>query len=196
MARRGYKACEIVREFDHPYLDAYIDATRRSAGVVTVPKDRAAREIIERLADSYIVGILADQNPRENAVPVTFFGQPCWATIGPALAAARAHVPVVAVSIARDPDGGYTVEFSPPIQWLIPDASATTCWKTRSAARTPSRPSCAARPSSGFGCTAAGRSVPTSKKNGNAAWRNDEGGDKSVYGEYSRLPSIGIFVVP
>ncbi len=115
MARRGYKACEIVREFDHPYLDAYIDATRRSAGVVTIPKDKAAREIIERLADGWIVGILADQNPRENAVPVTFFGQPCWATIGPALAATRAHVPVVAVSIARDPDGGYTVEFSPPI---------------------------------------------------------------------------------
>ena len=29
MARRGYKACEIVREFDHPYLDAYIDAVSR-----------------------------------------------------------------------------------------------------------------------------------------------------------------------
>ncbi|MCX5759160.1 MAG: lysophospholipid acyltransferase family protein [Candidatus Hydrogenedentes bacterium] len=115
MARRGYKACEIVREFDHPYLDAYIDATRCSTGVVTIPKDKAAKGILERLADGYIVGILADQNPRENAVPVTFFGQPCWATIGPALAAARARVPVVAVSIARDPDGGYTVEFSPPI---------------------------------------------------------------------------------
>ncbi|HNR36866.1 MAG TPA: hypothetical protein PKO36_16955, partial [Candidatus Hydrogenedentes bacterium] len=80
MARRGYKACEIVREFDDPHLNAFIDGTRRSGGVITIPKDRAAREMMERLANGYMVGILADQNPRENAVPVTFFGHPCWAT--------------------------------------------------------------------------------------------------------------------
>lgn len=117
-ARRGYKACAIVREFDHPYLNAYIDSMRRSAGVVTFSKDNAAREMMERLANGWVVGILADQNPRENAVPVTFFGQPCWATIGPALAAARARVPIIPFSIARDLDGGYTLEFSPPIDMV------------------------------------------------------------------------------
>lgn len=115
MASRGYKSAEIVREFDHPYLDAYIDRMRRSPGVVTINKDNAARNVRERLADGWLVGLLADQNPRENAVPVTFFGHRCWATIGPALIAARANVPLVMVSTVRDPDGGYTVEFSPPI---------------------------------------------------------------------------------
>ena len=118
MARRGYKACEIVREFDDPHLNAFIDGTRRSGGVITIPKDRAAREMMERLANGYMVGILADQNPRENAVPVTFFGHPCWATIGPALAAARARVPIIPFSITRDPDDGYTLEFFPPIEMV------------------------------------------------------------------------------
>jgi KDO2-lipid IV(A) lauroyltransferase len=63
-----------------------------------------------------IVGILIDQSPRENGVPVTFFGRRCWATVAPAMVAVRAKAPIHPVSMTRDSKGRYTVEFLPSIE--------------------------------------------------------------------------------
>ena len=72
--------------------------------------------MLRLLKEGWIVGVLADQSPREAAVPVTFFGQPCWATVAPAMIAARAKVPMHVVSILREADGNYVMEFSEPIE--------------------------------------------------------------------------------
>lgn len=112
----GLKVALVVRPFDDPRLDRLIDGVRRSGGVETFSKDNAMGPLLNWLRDRGAAGILADQSPRENGVPVTFFGQPCWATAGPALIARRARVPVHPVFMARQPDGRYLLAFEPPIE--------------------------------------------------------------------------------
>ncbi len=109
------KTAEIVRPMNDPRLNGFVDGVRRSNGVTTVPKLGAGREIIRLLRDGYLVGVLVDQSPRDNAVPVTFFGHPCWATIAPIMAAARCRVPVYAVTLTRDDRYHYALELSAPI---------------------------------------------------------------------------------
>lgn len=112
----GRKAGGIVRPLDHPWLNRAVDQVRRDAGVITIEKDSASTSVRRLLREGVLIGILIDQNPRENAVPVTFFGQRTWATTGPALIALRARCPVHAVSVARGVNGDYSVQVSPPIQ--------------------------------------------------------------------------------
>jgi len=116
MAERGLKVAEVVRSFDNPRVDAAIDGIRQTGGVVTIPKDNAGADIIRHLKSGYMVGVLVDQSPRDSAVPVTFFGHPCWATIAPVMVAVRARVPVLPVSLTRNPDNSYTLQFYPTIE--------------------------------------------------------------------------------
>lgn len=113
MVAYGFRTAEVVRPFDDRLMDAAIDGTRRGGGIVTIPKDDAAREIVRKLKEGYIVGVLIDQCPRENAVPAVFFGAPCWATIAPAIIAARTKAPIHPVFMIRDADGRYTLRFYP-----------------------------------------------------------------------------------
>jgi KDO2-lipid IV(A) lauroyltransferase len=115
MGNLGFKMAGVVRPLDDPRLNAFVDRIRRSGNIHTIPKDRAGQEITEKLKAGYMVGLLVDQSPRENAVPVTFFRQPCWGTIGPVMAALRTQAPVHAAFMTRRPDGRYTIEFSPEI---------------------------------------------------------------------------------
>lgn len=116
--RIGARPAEVVRPLDNPVVNALVDQTRRAGGVATIPKLDAATEILVRLRQGEVVGILADQAPRENAAPVTFFGQPCWATIGPVMIGMRGRVPVQPVALLRNATGGYTLRLWPPVQMV------------------------------------------------------------------------------
>ncbi len=109
------KMAEIVRPMDEPRLRVFVDRTRTSTGMLTIPKAGAGREIVRLLREGYAIGILIDQSPRENGVPVCFFGQPCWGTIAPVMAAVRAHAPIIPISMIREPGGDYTIELHPPV---------------------------------------------------------------------------------
>ncbi|MBI4560197.1 MAG: hypothetical protein HY706_21605 [Candidatus Hydrogenedentes bacterium] len=117
----GCRTAAITRPFDDPVLDAYVERIRRSPGVITVSKHGAGNEMLRLLREGYVVGVLIDQSPRDNAVPVRFFGQPCWGTIAPVMAAVRARVPIHAVRMVRQPDGRYLLHFSPPIETVRTD---------------------------------------------------------------------------
>ena len=111
------KTAEVVRPLDHPQLDTYVDGIRRSNGVLTVRKQGAGGEIVRLLREGYLVGVLADQSPRQSAVPVTFFGKRCWATVAPLVAAIRAKAPIYLMSLTRQPNGRYLMTISEPIRW-------------------------------------------------------------------------------
>jgi KDO2-lipid IV(A) lauroyltransferase len=115
MAAHGFDVAAVVREFDSPRVNRLIDSIRRSGKVTTIPKDKGGREIIRLLRQGALVGILVDQSPRENGVPVTFFGAPCWATIAPAMIAVRAKTSVIPAAMTRDASGGYRLRFYEPI---------------------------------------------------------------------------------
>ncbi len=111
----GCRTVGIVRPLDDARLNAFVDRVRRSWGGLTIDKRDAGPEVIRLLREGFIVGAMVDQSPRENGVPVTFFGRQCWATVFPVMAAVRARVPVHTVAMVRSPDGSYTLELSPPI---------------------------------------------------------------------------------
>ena len=118
MAAHGFKVAAVVREFDNPRVNRLIDRIRRSGMVTTIPKDNGGKEIVRQLREGSLVGILIDQSPRENGVPVTFFGAPCWATVAPAMIAVRARMPVVPVALTRKTSGGYVLRFYEPISMV------------------------------------------------------------------------------
>ncbi|HNR31469.1 MAG TPA: lysophospholipid acyltransferase family protein [Candidatus Hydrogenedentes bacterium] len=115
----GFRLVVVVRSFDAPVMDRYVNGLRRSAGIKTIPKDKAGAELQRMLGDGWLVGLLIDQSPRESALPVTFFGQPCWATIGPAMLALRTGAPIHPASMTRLPNGRYHLRFFPSIPYEV-----------------------------------------------------------------------------
>ncbi len=117
LVNMGLSVVEVIRPLDYPPLNAWIDARRTACGLRTLDKTNSGPEMMRLLKEGHIVGILADQSPRDAGVPVTFFGQPCWATVAPAMIAARAKVPIHVTAIVRQPDGNYEMEISAPIEF-------------------------------------------------------------------------------
>lgn len=115
VASRGYSIAEVVRPLDNVVVNHLVDGARRNGGVHTIPKSHAGKEMIRLLVEGWGVGVLVDQSPRINAVPVHFFGQPTWATIAPVMIAMRAKRPLHLVVLIRKPDGHYVLKFGPPV---------------------------------------------------------------------------------
>lgn len=115
VASRGYRIAEVVRPLDNRVLNHLVDGARCKGGVHTIPKSHAGKEMIQLLVEGWGVGVLVDQSPRINAVPVQFFGQPTWATIAPVMIAMRAKRPLHPVVLLRKPNGHYVLKFGPPV---------------------------------------------------------------------------------
>lgn len=111
----GLDSAAIVREFDDPRMDGLVSGVRQSSGVILIAKDNAMGTALRIVRENGQVGLLADQNPRQNAVPVTFFGRETWGTIGPALFAMRGKVPIHPISMVRNGMGSYVFTFYPPV---------------------------------------------------------------------------------
>ncbi len=112
----GFRTVIITRGFDDPRMDRAVDAVRQTETVETIDKNSATGPLVRKLREGWLAGILADQNPRENAAPVRFFGIPTWGTIGPVLIARRARVPIYPVFMVRDDAGVYTLAFHPALE--------------------------------------------------------------------------------
>jgi len=115
-AAQGNKIAGIARALNHPALDTLINDLRSMSGLTILYKEQAAREAIRYLREGSCVGLLVDQAPRDNAVPVTFFGQPCWATAAPVVLAMRARKPIHMIQIVRAEDGCYDVSVEPALE--------------------------------------------------------------------------------
>ena len=131
-------------------------AVRRSTGNSVIYRRGAIRRVLRALEANQAVAVLIDQHIQTaDAVYVDFFNRPAATTSALAALALRTGAPVVPVFALPLPGGRFrmvyehAVEPPPP---TIPTRSASS----RSAAPTCSRCTCAAIPSSGCGCTAAG----------------------------------------
>ncbi len=116
LASKGLKVAEVVRPLADPVLNEYVDKTRRAGGIVTIPKEGAAQEVVRYLRDGYIVGILVDQSPRANGVPLRFLDKGCWGTVGPVVLSRMTGAPIFGVFMQRGADGRYELEILPEIE--------------------------------------------------------------------------------
>ncbi len=112
----GCQPALVVRPMDHPRFHTFVDGVRRSHGVDTIPREKAGVDIIRRLREGWFVGMLVDQSPRVSAVPIEFFGQPCWGSVAPVMAAIRAGAAIHPASMERQPSGGYRLEILPAVE--------------------------------------------------------------------------------
>jgi KDO2-lipid IV(A) lauroyltransferase len=115
LANKGMKVAEVVRPLSDPVLNDYVDKTRRAGGIVTIPKEGATHEVARYLREGYHVGILVDQSPRENGVPLRFLDRECWGTIGPVVLSRMTGAPIFGVFMQRGEDGRYELEILPEI---------------------------------------------------------------------------------
>lgn len=127
----GIRGVAVVRALDFPPLERYVKRMRDAVNFRTMLRDDAGARLFQLLKEGVSTGILIDQAPRENAVPCTFFGRPCWGTIGPAMIAARAKVKVHFMGMRRLPDGRYVMEVSEALPLvrtgrLLDDLTANT----------------------------------------------------------------------
>ncbi len=113
--RLGKPLVMIVRPLDNPRLDRLIESIRAGGGVRLLSKDNAAGEFLRLLREGWFGGVLIDQSARENAVPTTFFGQPCWSTAAPVIFAMRAQVPLHPLEMFRTADAAYVLRIHPPL---------------------------------------------------------------------------------
>lgn len=117
LRRLGRGMHGVVRPLNDPRLDRVVESTRAAAGASPIPRENAGPEMIRLLREGDIVGVLVDQSPRENAVPTTFFGQPCWSTIAPVMIALRSKADIHITYVARQPDGSYEVVIEPAMSF-------------------------------------------------------------------------------
>ena len=117
LTRLGFDFAAVVKEYRDATRGDLIDAVRRSGGVETIPKNRAATKILRALRKGTIVGLLIDQSTRKGACLVEFFGHPCWATAAPAHLALRTGFPVYIARMKREKDGNYTGTVSGPVEF-------------------------------------------------------------------------------
>jgi KDO2-lipid IV(A) lauroyltransferase len=107
--------CVVVRPLDNPRLYSEIRRLRGDTGLLMLDKKDTGTKIIKAVREGHMVGLLVDQSARSNGVPVNFFGQPCWATIGPVMVAMRAKAPIYPISMHREANGKYVLTCHPPI---------------------------------------------------------------------------------
>ncbi|MCX8064631.1 MAG: lysophospholipid acyltransferase family protein [Candidatus Hydrogenedentes bacterium] len=115
MCSHGYRVVEVVRNFDDPIMDRKIDEIRNNSMIKTISKDSSSNEIIKLIKEGWFVGILVDQSPRDNAVPVKFFGRECWATMGPVFLHLRTGAPIHPVLMIRKEDGSFLLRILPAL---------------------------------------------------------------------------------
>jgi KDO2-lipid IV(A) lauroyltransferase len=101
-------------------LDRYWQHLRAARGVVLLDAEGAAAAVGSALAVGGVVALLVDQAPERprGVVMVPFLGAMARHDLGPALLAARARAPVVAIFGHRAPDGRHVLSLGAA---LMPD---------------------------------------------------------------------------
>lgn len=115
---RGLGGLGVVTGRVHnPPVDRLLQDRRRALGLVPLPREEGARPLLRHLGSGGVAALLLDQNVAARTEDVPFFGRPAPTAAGLAVIALRHGIPVLPVSIGRDPDGrGHLVRHLPPLE--------------------------------------------------------------------------------
>lgn len=108
----------VVRPFDNPILDAFVERRRSLSGNTLLSKRDFARQILHALKKNEPVGILMDQNTApESGAFVDFFGKPACANTTFARIAARSGAAVIPGFLFwSDTERRYILKFYPILE--------------------------------------------------------------------------------
>jgi len=107
----------IAKHMENPFSDRFVTKLRENSGQKIIFTENASREILRALKSNQLLGILIDQNVRENNIIVDFFGQKAATTRSVATLSLKTGAPVIML-FARRVDRRYRfkVTLSKPIQ--------------------------------------------------------------------------------
>lgn len=97
-------------------MDKFINEYRTMTGMQITYKS-GVRDMISLLGEGKIIGLIMDQDAKDNGVFVTFFGRPASTPSGAAALARMKNAPIVPTFITENADGTHTVVMHPPV-WV------------------------------------------------------------------------------
>jgi len=100
-ARGGKPVLTVNRTLRNPLLERMVDRLRTAMGSETVPKGRAARELLATLKRGEPIGLLVDQYAGSDGIWVPFFGRPASTVVTPARMALRFKAPIRPLVLVR-----------------------------------------------------------------------------------------------
>jgi len=107
----------IAKHLKNPFADKFLTRLRENGRQKIIFTENASREIIRVLRNNKLLGILVDQNARENNIFVDFFGQKAATTRSVATIALKTGSPVIMGFLRRtDRKYRFKVTLSEPIQ--------------------------------------------------------------------------------
>ena len=114
---QAYAACgqtilSIAAPLKNKPVDELFVRLRQKTGQKIIPRQGAARKLLQGLKSGAKLAVLLDQNtrPRDGGLFVEFFGLPVPVSSAPAALAVKTNAPVVTVACVPDDQGVYTVK--------------------------------------------------------------------------------------
>ena len=107
----------IAKHLKNPLVDTFLTRLREKGRQKIIFTENASRKIIRVLRNNKLLGILVDQNARENNIFVDFFGQKASTTRSVATIALKTGAPII-MSFLRRSDKKYKfkITLSEPIK--------------------------------------------------------------------------------
>jgi KDO2-lipid IV(A) lauroyltransferase len=107
----------IAKHLKNPFADRYLTRLREKGRQKIIFTENASRKIIRVLRDNKPLGILVDQNARENNIFVDFFGRKAATTRSVATIALKTGSPIIMCFLRRtDSKYRFRITLSEPVQ--------------------------------------------------------------------------------
>ena len=107
----------IAKHLKNPFADKFLTRLREQGRQKIIFTENASRKIIRVLRNNKLLGILVDQNARENNIFVDFFGQKAATTRSVATISLKTGAPIIMAFLRRtDRKYRFKITFSEPIK--------------------------------------------------------------------------------
>lgn len=116
LSLNGYPLVAVAQKQTNEAMDRFINHCRTSVGTHITYKS-GVRDMIRFLGQGKCIGLLIDQDAKEQGVFVDFFGRPAATARGAATLARMKNSPVVPIYARENPDGTHTLILRPAV-WV------------------------------------------------------------------------------
>lgn len=108
LTRKGYHLDGIADSFSNRRINGYVQGLRNRLGMQVIPRESAARRVLQALRRNEILAIAMDRPmPREEGVMVTIFGSTAYVPAGAATLSLRTGAPIIPAGVVRLPDNRF-----------------------------------------------------------------------------------------
>lgn len=108
---RGYPGAVLARRIQYEPFNRWVVGIRAALKVPTLYRDRTGREVLKRLAQNEIIGMLPDQDLRgaKGGLYVDFFGRPAFTSAAPVKLSLLSGAPILCNYLVREKDGRFRI---------------------------------------------------------------------------------------